>query len=101
MQPNDIVLRSASVCRWLVVRGAPCAAVVEKQMSWLWFWKEKTPKELIREHQRSIRRATTELQRERVKLEAQEKKLINDIKKDAKNGQIVCTLSRLSSLKMY
>jgi len=57
-------------------------------MSWL-FGKSKTPQEIIREHQRTLQRSMRELERERVKLEQQEVKLKNDIKKAAKNNQIV------------
>jgi charged multivesicular body protein 2A len=37
-----------------------------------------------------LAKAQRELDRERTKLEAQEKKLVMDIKKSAKAGQIVC-----------
>merc|ERR1711939_277158 len=52
------------------------------------FGRSKTPAEQLRIHQRSIQRATRELDRERTKLEAQEKKLVMDIKKAAKAGQM-------------
>lgn len=45
--------------------------------------------EQLREHQRTIQRAIRELDRERMRLENSEKKLIMDIKKNAKNGQMV------------
>ncbi|MBW0463139.1 hypothetical protein O181_002854 [Austropuccinia psidii MF-1] len=52
------------------------------------FGHNKTPAERLREHQRSLQKATRELDRERTKLEAQEKKLIIDIKTNAKKGQM-------------
>jgi hypothetical protein len=48
--------------------------------------------EQLREHQRTITRAIRELDRERMRLEQSEKKLIMDIKKNAKQGQMVCHL---------
>ena len=56
-------------------------------MSWL-FGKSKTPKELLRENKRMIDRSIRELERERTRLETQEKKVIADIKKTAKLGQM-------------
>jgi charged multivesicular body protein 2A len=53
------------------------------------FGKKKTPAELMRQHQRALQRAQREMDRERGKLEAQEKKLIVDIKNTAKKGQMV------------
>jgi hypothetical protein len=49
-----------------------------------------TPAERLRQHQRALGKAQRELDRERTKLEQQEKKLIMDIKKSAKAGQMVC-----------
>jgi hypothetical protein len=43
----------------------------------------------LRQHQRSLAKAQRELDRERGKLEQGEKKLIMDIKKSAKAGQMV------------
>ena len=48
-----------------------------------------TPAERLRQHQRSLAKAQRELDRERTKLEQSEKKLIADIKKGAKGGQLV------------
>lgn len=45
--------------------------------------------EQLKEHQRTIQRAIRELDRERMRLEQSEKKLIMDIKKNAKQGQMV------------
>jgi charged multivesicular body protein 2A len=59
-----------------------------KIMSFL-FGKAKTPAEVCREHQRTLTRAIRDLERERGKLQQQEKKLIADIKKSAKEGQMV------------
>ena len=48
-----------------------------------------TPAERLRQHQRALAKAQRELDRERTKLEQQEKKLVADIKKSAKAGQLV------------
>jgi charged multivesicular body protein 2A len=56
-------------------------------MDWL-FGKKKTPAELLRENKRKIDRAIRELDRERMALQAQEKKMVVDIKKMAKDGQL-------------
>jgi charged multivesicular body protein 2A len=48
-----------------------------------------TPAERLRQHQRALAKAQRELDRERTKLEQGEKKLIMDIKKSAKAGQMV------------
>lgn len=61
-------------------------------VSWL-FGKSTTPKELLRKNQRVLNRAVRDMDRERVKMEMQEKKIISDIKKMAKEGQIVSTLT--------
>ena len=61
------------------------------------FGSRKTPQEMLRENQRMITRSVRELDRERTKLEAQEKKIIVDIKKAAKAGQMVCHLTLFSS----
>jgi len=52
------------------------------------FGKSKTPKERMKEYQRSIKRTVRDLDRERNGLERQEKKLMGDIKKAAKDGQV-------------
>ncbi|GLE02444.1 hypothetical protein PINS_up011282 [Pythium insidiosum] len=49
---------------------------------------KKTLKEQLRENKREINRAIRELDRERMNLQQQEKKLIIEIKKMAKEGQI-------------
>ncbi|KAF5324847.1 hypothetical protein D9611_004443 [Ephemerocybe angulata] len=52
------------------------------------FGRTVTPAERLRQHQRSLTKAQRELDRERSKLEQSEKKLIADIKKSAKAGQM-------------
>ncbi|KAJ3877468.1 vacuolar sorting protein DID4 [Lentinula edodes] len=52
------------------------------------FGRSVTPAERLRQHQRSLAKAQRELDRERAKLEQSEKKLIMDIKKSAKAGQM-------------
>lgn len=49
----------------------------------------KSPAEVLRAHQRALNKAQRELDRERVKLEKLEQKVIMDIKRAAKAGQIV------------
>lgn len=56
-------------------------------MEWL-FGKRKTPEQMLRENQRALNKAMRDLDRERAKMEAQEKKLIADIKKMAKDNQM-------------
>jgi predicted transcriptional regulator len=60
------------------------------------FGKKKTLKEQLRENKRAINKSIRELDRERTSLQISEKKLITDIKKAAKDGQMVwfsCSLS--------
>ncbi|KAI9179053.1 ESCRT-III subunit protein did4 [Blastocladiella emersonii ATCC 22665] len=52
------------------------------------FGQRKTPAEMLRQHQRALQRAMRDLDRERMKLEQQEKKLVADIKKTARAGQM-------------
>ncbi|XP_003384449.1 PREDICTED: charged multivesicular body protein 2a-like [Amphimedon queenslandica] len=56
-------------------------------MSFL-FGKRKTPEEMLRQNQRALQKVIRELEKERTALERQEKKLITDIKKMAKSGQM-------------
>ncbi len=51
----------------------------------------------MKEYKRSIDRSTREIERERTKLQTQEKKVIADMKKAAKDGQIVrmCVYTRI------
>lgn len=60
-------------------------------MSQLFEWafgKKLTPQERLRKNQRALEKTQRELLRETTKLQQQEKKLISDIKKSAKQGQI-------------
>jgi charged multivesicular body protein 2A len=66
-------------------------------MEWL-FGKRLTPEELLRKNQRALNKAMRDLDREKMKMEQQEKKVINDIKKLAKEGQMVSLLFRICSL---
>ncbi|KAJ3079316.1 hypothetical protein HDU99_011002, partial [Rhizoclosmatium hyalinum] len=52
------------------------------------FGPRKTPAQKLKEHQRALNKAVRDLDKERTKLEAQEKKLIADIKKSAKANQM-------------
>uniref|UniRef100_A0A914I618 C3H1-type domain-containing protein n=1 Tax=Globodera rostochiensis TaxID=31243 RepID=A0A914I618_GLORO len=52
------------------------------------FGKRKTPAEMLRQNQRALNKAIRELDRERQRLEMSEKKIIADIKKMAKMGQM-------------
>jgi charged multivesicular body protein 2A len=56
-------------------------------MEWL-FGRRMTPDEMLRKNQRALNKAMRELDRERSKMEQQEKKIIIDIKKMAKQGQM-------------
>eukprot|EP01023_Acetabularia_acetabulum_P037250 TRINITY_DN3529_c0_g1_i4.p4 TRINITY_DN3529_c0_g1~~TRINITY_DN3529_c0_g1_i4.p4 ORF type:complete len:175 (-),score=19.20 TRINITY_DN3529_c0_g1_i4:567-1091(-) len=56
-------------------------------MSWL-FGKKKTPAEILRENKRMLDKAIRELDRERVGLQNQEKKLVSEIKTAARQGQM-------------
>ncbi|EJW78099.1 hypothetical protein WUBG_10997, partial [Wuchereria bancrofti] len=53
------------------------------------FGRKKTPAEMLRQNQRALNKAMRELDRERSRLEMQEKKIIADIKKMAKMNQMV------------
>ncbi|XP_059620248.1 charged multivesicular body protein 2a [Phlebotomus argentipes] len=56
-------------------------------MEWL-FGKKMTPEEMLRKNQRALNKAMRDLDREKMKMEQQEKKVIADIKKLAKEGQM-------------
>jgi charged multivesicular body protein 2A len=58
-------------------------------LEWL-FGKRMTPEEMLRKNQRALNKAMRDLDRERSRMEQQEKKIIADIKKMAKEGQMVC-----------
>lgn len=53
------------------------------------FGRKKTPDEMLRQNQRALTKAMRDLDRERQKMEQQEKKVIADIRKMAKQGQMV------------
>ncbi|VDN30919.1 unnamed protein product [Gongylonema pulchrum] len=52
------------------------------------FGRKRTPAEMLRQNQRALNKAMRELDRERSRLEMQEKKIIADIKKMAKMNQM-------------
>jgi len=52
------------------------------------FGKEVPLKEVLRENKRTIKRAIRELDREKLHLEREEKRLVMEIKKNAKAGQM-------------
>lgn len=56
-------------------------------LDWL-FGRKKTPEEMLRQNQRALNKAMRDLDRERSKMEQQEKKVIADIKNMAKKGQM-------------
>lgn len=60
-------------------------------MEWL-FGHRMTPDEMLRKNQRALNKAMRDLDRERMKMEQQEKKVIADIKKLAKEGQMVSSI---------
>lgn len=58
-------------------------------MGFLDAFKTKTPAEQLRENKRMLDRAIRELDRERAKVEVQEKKTVAEMKKAARAGQQV------------
>mgnify|MGYP001010021531 CR=1 FL=1 len=52
------------------------------------FGRKKTPDEILRENKRAIDRAIRELEREKSRMEQQEVKLVNEIRKNAKANQM-------------
>ncbi|XP_041452693.1 charged multivesicular body protein 2a-like [Lytechinus variegatus] len=52
------------------------------------FGKKKTPEQMLKQNQRALNKTIRELDRERTRMEQQEKKVIADIKKMAKLGQM-------------
>ena len=52
------------------------------------FGSRETPADRVKKYSRQIKRSVRELDRERTALERQEKKLMNDIKKAARDGQM-------------
>lgn len=57
-------------------------------LEWL-FGRKMTPEEMLRKNQRALNKAMRDLDREKARMEQQEKKIIADIKKMAKEGQMV------------
>jgi len=57
-------------------------------MEWL-FGRRMTPEEMLRKNKRALDKAIRDLDRERMRMEQQEKKIISDIKKMAKDKQMV------------
>ena len=87
----------------------PSDFIVNMPLEWL-FGRKKTPEEMLRQNQRALNKAMRDLDRERQKMEQQEKKVIADIKKMAKQGQMVwqdfiilinCLVSIVLLHKMY
>lgn len=62
------------------------------------FGRRKTPQELLRQHQRTLEKAQRELEREKIKLCTQEKRLIGEIRKSAKAGEIEVTKIKAKDL---
>ncbi|CAH0390767.1 unnamed protein product [Bemisia tabaci] len=56
-------------------------------LEWL-FGRRMTPEEMLRKNQRALNKAMRDLDREKAHMEQQEKKIIMDIKKMAKEGQM-------------
>uniref|UniRef100_A0A6B2LHH7 Charged multivesicular body protein 2a n=1 Tax=Arcella intermedia TaxID=1963864 RepID=A0A6B2LHH7_9EUKA len=56
-------------------------------MEWL-FGRRLTPQEMLKENQRTISRAIREIERERNRLQRSEGKIIADIRKSARDGQM-------------
>ncbi|XP_030843778.1 charged multivesicular body protein 2a-like [Strongylocentrotus purpuratus] len=52
------------------------------------FGKKKTPEQMLKQNQRALNRTIRELDREKTRMEQQEKKVIAEIKKMAKQGQM-------------
>ena len=73
--------------RSLCVSASCWSRATDAAMSWL-FGARKTPADLLRENKRMLDKAIRELDRERTGLQAQEKKLIAEIKRVAKQNQM-------------
>ncbi|CAI6342966.1 unnamed protein product [Macrosiphum euphorbiae] len=56
-------------------------------LDWL-FGRRMSPDEMLRKNQRALNKAMRDLDREKMRMEQQEKKIIVDIKKMAKDGQM-------------
>jgi charged multivesicular body protein 2A len=81
-----------SDCFALLPTGHPELSLIQFQSI---FGKKKTLKEQLRENKRAINKSIRELDRERTSLQNSEKKLITDIKKAAKDGQMVAVHFRV------
>lgn len=69
-------------------------------MDWL-FGRRMTPEEMLRKNKRALDKAIRDLDRERARMEQQEKKIIADIKKMAKEGQMVsATVSNIIMVEL-
>lgn len=62
----------------------------------LLFGKRITPEEMLRKNQRALNKAMRDLDRERMRMEQQEKQIIANIKKLAKDGQMVLSCSLIA-----
>lgn len=63
-------------------------------LDWI-FGRRLTPEQMLKKNQKVLNKATRDLDREKLRMEQQEKKLISDIKKMAKDGQMVTNCCRL------
>lgn len=66
-------------------------------MSFL-FGRKKSPEEMLKQNQRALTRAMRDLDREKTGLERQEKKIIMDIKKMAKQGEMAAVKTMAQDL---
>lgn len=65
------------------------------------FGRSITPAERLRQHLHALQRARRELDRERSKLEVQEKQLVTSIKQNARKGQMVCQILTRARVKSW
>lgn len=95
-------LQVAANGAFLESRPEAVAAGVMKAAFSSIFGKKKPLKEILRENKRTITRAVRDIDREKTNLEKQEKKLIGEIKKNAKAGQMgaVKVRTRLTAYSM-
>lgn len=85
------IIWSIRVAFPLLCVDSTCCKVKTSTMPLEWlFGRKKTPEEMLRQNQRALNKAMRDLDRERAKMEQQEKKVIADIKNMAKKGQMVC-----------
>lgn len=81
------VVRSSASSARLRAIGAQTLDIMKAAFTNI-FGKKKPLKEVLRENKRTITRAVRDIDREKTNLEKQEKKLIGEIKKSAKAGQM-------------